>query len=222
MKIFPLRIKCIVTAFLISISSLIQYLALSYYFIATQATPWLYNRVEEIPFNAVGVVLGTRPGGPWFNNRIAAAAQLYQQGKVKWLIVSGDNKRASYNEPWEMQKSLVAAGVPSSAIYCDYAGFTTLDSVIRARDVFGQSGITIISQKFHNQRAVWLARENDIAAIGINADDVPVENQRSLGIIREYVARGRAILDVKLWHRRPHFLGPAIVPGSASAGQCKA
>lgn len=193
----------------------------NYCYFALVSSQWLYNDVKYIRVNSVGVILGTKPDGPWFKNRITAAANLYRRGKVKWLIVSGDDKYATYNEPRAMQKSLIAMGVPESAIYCDYAGFTTLDSIIRARDVFGQTSFTIISQKFHNERAVWLARENGISAIGLNAEEPPLKDKHLLGIFREYIARVRAILDVKVLHRHPHFLGPSIVPGSSTMGQCQ-
>ncbi|MGS7193197.1 SanA/YdcF family protein [Enterobacter cloacae subsp. dissolvens] len=180
----------------------------------------VWQTVDRIPFNSVGVVPGTRPGGTFFRNRISAAAELYQAGKVKWLIVSGDNRRVGYNEPQEMKKALVEKGIPESAIYCDYAGFTTLDTVVRAREVFGQTSITIVSQKFQNQRAIYLAKHYGISAIGLNAQDVPEEQQRLLGTVREYVARARAVLDATLVRRQPHFTGPKIVPGGVSMDNC--
>lgn len=186
----------------------------------TQDSVW--QSVDKIPFNAVGVVPGTRPGGTFFRNRITAAVELYQAGKVKWLIVSGDNRHAGYNEPQEMQKALTEKGIPESAIYCDYAGFTTLDTVVRAREVFGQTSITVVSQAFQNRRAIYLAQHYGIKAIGLNAEDVPVEQQRLLGTVREYVARGRAVLDATLIRRQPHFTGPKITPGVLLAERCPA
>lgn len=186
----------------------------------TQASVW--DTVDKLPYRAVGLVPGTRPGGTYFRNRIDSAAGAYQAGKVKWLIVSGDNRHVDYNEPQEMQKALIAKGVPESAIYCDYAGFTTLDSVLRARDVFGQTQVTIISQRFQNQRAIYLAQHYGMDAVGLNAADVPAGQQRVLGIIREYVARARAVLDANIIRRQPHFVGPTITPGTTSVERCPA
>jgi SanA protein len=124
----------------------------------------IYRSVDAIPARDVGLVLGTsketRRGTPnlHFNQRIEAAAALYRAGKVHHLLVSGDNHIASYDEPTDMRNALVAAGVPTNAITCDYAGFRTLDSVIRAKKVFGLSRCTIISEEFHCPRACGLRR----------------------------------------------------------------
>lgn len=189
-----------------------------------ETTTWASVRdtVDKLPYRAVGLVPGTRPGGTYFRNRIDSAAGAYLAGKVKWLIVSGDNRHADYNEPQEMQKALIDKGVPESAIYCDYAGFTTLDSVLRARDVFGQTRVTIISQQFQNQRAIYLAQHYGIDAVGLNAADVPAAQQRVLRTVREYVARARAVLDANIIRRRPHFSGPTITPGTSSVERCPA
>ncbi len=175
----------------------------------------VFDGIEKIPFNEVGLVLGTAKylrGGyrnPYFYYRIEAAAQLYHGGKVKHLLVSGDNSLKSYNEPKEMQAALIEKGVPESAITLDYAGFRTLDSVVRSKAVFGQEKITIISQKFHNQRAVFIANRRDITAIGYNAKDINLR----LGLktmIREYLARCKAILDIVILNKQPKFLGEQI------------
>ena len=131
-----------------------------------------WNDVNAIPVRNVGLLLGARPGNNYFTRRINAAAELYHSGKVKWLLVSGDNSRKNYDESSGMQQALIAKGVPASAIFCDYAGFSTLDSVVRANKVFGENNITIISQEFHNQRAIWLAKQYGIDAIGYNAEDL--------------------------------------------------
>lgn len=177
---------------------------------------------EPLPFNTVALVPGTRPGGVYFNTRIGSAAELYRAGKVKWLIVSGDNRHASYNEPEEMQKALMAKGVPESVIYCDYAGFTTLDSVVRARDIFGQTSITMVSQQFQNERAIYLAERYGIKAVGLNTAEIPAAQKWWLGTFREYVARGRAVLDATLIRRQPHFGGPMIIPEDSTVDRCPA
>jgi len=175
----------------------------------------VFPNLEKIPFNNVGLVLGTSKylkGGyqnPYFYYRIAAAAKLYHAGKVKHLLVSGDNGLKSYNEPKEMQAALMAKGVPESAITLDYAGFRTLDSVVRSKAVFGQQKITIISQKFHNQRALFIANRNGINAVGYNAKNISFK----LGIktmVREYLARCKAILDMTILNKQPKFLGEQV------------
>ncbi len=175
----------------------------------------VFDTIKSIPPNDVGLVLGTSKylkGGyqnPYFYYRMEAAAQLYHAGKVKHLLVSGDNRLKSYNEPKQMQAALLERGVPESAITLDYAGFRTLDSVVRSKAVFGQQKITIISQKFHNQRALFIANRRGVTAVGYNAKDVSFR----LGIkirLREYLARCKAILDIIILNKQPKFLGEKI------------
>ena len=137
-----------------------------------------FFQTETVPKNKVGLVLGTskylKSGhiNPYFSYRIQSAVELYRSGKVDFLLVSGDNGTNQYNEPKVFKQALLEAGIPADKIVLDYAGFRTLDSVIRAKEVFGQSSITIISQKFHTERAVFLAKQFDIDAVGFNAKDV--------------------------------------------------
>lgn len=179
----------------------------------------LYDRSAALPERNVGLVLGARPGNTFFTRRIDAAAELYHAGKVSYLLVSGDNSRRDYDEPSAMAQALNRLGVPASAIYCDYAGFTTLDSVVRAREIFNQQRITIVSQAFHNQRAVYLARHYGIDAVGLNADDPPRRHQYRT-LLRERLARVRAVFDAQIWRREPHFLGPKITIGDGAPHGC--
>jgi SanA protein len=106
----------------------------------------VFTDERDLPSNDVGLVLGvSRWGNPHFATRTEAAALLYHQGKVKHLLLSGDNHVAGYDEPSDMKQAVLALGVPESAITLDYAGFRTLDSVVRAKQVFGQSKLTIIT-----------------------------------------------------------------------------
>jgi len=172
----------------------------------------LYNDISKVPENEVGLVLGTSKhvvGGdenPFFKYRIEAAAALYKSGKIKHIIVSGDNHIKYYNEPKDMQDALIKEGIPADAITLDYAGFRTLDSVVRCKEIFGQENFTIISQKFHNQRAVFLARKRGINAIGFNAKYVSF-NQAKLTFLREYLARSKAVIDIYMLKKEPKFLG---------------
>jgi len=180
--------------------------------IINRSASYIYNDVSKIPENNVGLVLGTSStlangrGNLYFNYRIAAAAQLYHAGKVKHLIVSGDNHVKNYNEPEEMRLALIAKGVPDSCITLDFAGFRTLDSVVRCKKVFGQSRFTIISQKFHNQRALFIARNYGIDAVAFNAKAVDGAGNRRTSV-REPLARFKAVLDLYIFHKKPKFLG---------------
>lgn len=179
----------------------------------------LFNDAQAIPARKVALVLGARPGNRYFTRRIEAAAALWHSGKASWLLVSGDNRHADYNEPAAMRQALINKGVPSAAIFCDYAGFTTLDSVVRARDVFGEEKITIVSQAFHNQRAIYLAQHYGIDAIGLNAEDLDFRHGKYTQF-RERFARVRALMDAKLLHRSPHFSGDNIRIGADGKNSC--
>jgi SanA protein len=182
-----------------------------------------YHSVAGIPKNRVGLVLGCSQkvaGGrenAFFQARIEAAHQLFQAGKIEFILVSGDNHVASYDEPTAMKNALVALGVPAERIVCDYAGFTTLDSVVRAQKVFQQSAMTVISQQFHNERAIYLARAHGVDAIGFNAPGVGM--RQGFGTyIREAGSRVKAVWDVRVRGREPKFLGPAVPIGNVPSG----
>ena len=173
-----------------------------------------FDSVETIKKNKVGLLLGTakyRSSGGinlYFQYRIDAAVALFKGNKIDYILVSGDNSTKYYNEPAAIKKALLQRGIPEDKIILDYAGFRTLDSVIRAKEVFGQDQLTIISQEFHNERAIYLANSHGIDAIGFNAMNV----SDSYGIktqIREYFARGKAIIDI-LFHVKPKYLGEKI------------
>lgn len=170
--------------------------------------------VEKVATNKVGMVLGTAKyriaGGInlYFKYRIDAVVELYKSGKISFILVSGDNSTKYYNEPAEFKKELIKKGIPEEKIFLDFAGFRTLDSVVRAKKIFGQSKITIISQRFHNERAIYLAEKHGIKAIGFNAKDVS-QNYGFKTQVREYFARSKAIIDV-LFGVEPKFLGDSI------------
>ncbi len=174
----------------------------------------MFHLVESVPRNDIGLVLGTgkftRQGNPnlHFNQRITAAAALYHAGKVRGLLVSGDNHRAGYDEPTDMRNALVLAGVPASAITRDYAGFRTLDSVVRAKVVFGLSRCTIVSEKFHCPRALWIARQHGLDAVAFAAPDLQSRRWTWRVKTREHLARVACALDLYLLRRAPKFSGP--------------
>lgn len=176
---------------------------------------FIYSEVNKIPTKKVGVLLETskllKSGNPnlYFSYRIDAAVKLFQSGKIEFIIVSGDNSNEFYNEPLDMKNALVEKGIPEDKIILDYAGFRTLDSIIRAKEVFGQTTFTIISQKFHNERAIYLAKRNGIDAIGFNAKEV-VQYGGFLTKVRETFARNKVFIDLLL-NKAPKYLGEKIV-----------
>lgn len=173
-----------------------------------------YDSLEDVPHNKAALVLGTSPkvaGGKenkFFTNRIDAAAQLYNAGKVDFIVVSGDNRHANYNEPKAMHKALVEAGIPTEKIFLDFAGFRTLDSVVRMKTIFSQDSFTVISQRFHNERAVYLADANGLDAVGYNALDV-TKLYSFKTRLRECLARVKMFLDLCM-DKQPHFGGEKI------------
>ena len=108
-----------------------------------------------------------------------------------------------------MKQALIAAGVPESKITCDYAGFRTLDSIARAKKVFGQKQVLIISQRFHNERALYLAKCYGLDATAYNAEDVELEHALKT-YFREAFARVKAVMDMHVLHTQPKFLGPPV------------
>ncbi|HXC03665.1 MAG TPA: ElyC/SanA/YdcF family protein [Bacteroidia bacterium] len=172
----------------------------------------IYSDVQSIPENEVALLLGTSKNegegyiNLFFKYRIQAAAALYKAGKIHAIIVSGDNHMEGYDEATDMRDALMALGVPEKAITLDYAGFRTLDSVVRCKKVFGADKITIISQKFHNQRALFIASSYGMDAVAFNAQDVPAQYALKTSV-REYFARFKAVLDLYVLHTAPKFLG---------------
>ena len=187
------------------------------YWIVKSTASEIYSDITAIPSRKVGLVLGASkntPRGPnlYFSYRMQAAADLYKNNKVKYLLVSGDNRRADYDEPTDMQQALIELGVPDSCIYLDYAGFRTFDSMVRCKKVFGEDSIIVVSQQFHNQRALFIAAHEGINAIAYNAREV--HNSYSFKTrVREYFARVKCVLDLFVFHTKPHFLGEPVQIG---------
>lgn len=176
-----------------------------------------FQDVEKVQKHKVGLLLGTSKylsngnRNLYYKYRIDAAIKLYRAGKVEYILISGDNGTKAYNEPRNMKNDLMAAGIPAERIYLDYAGFRTLDSVVRAKAVFGQKRLVVISQQFHNERALFLARAHDIEAVGFNARDVDV-NYGFKTQVREKLARSKMLLDI-IFGVEPKFYGESIEIG---------
>ncbi len=163
----------------------------------------------------VGLVLGTskytRFGtiNLFYKYRIESTVELYKKGIIKKVLVSGDNGTLAYNEPRMIFEDLVEQGIPSKDIYLDFAGFRTLDSVIRAKKIFNQQKLIIISQQFHNERALFIARKNGMDAVAYNAKSVDFAFSPKT-YMREKLARVKALLDYYILDTQPKFLGDQI------------
>jgi SanA protein len=180
--------------------------------VGNRAAGRMYLSVRKVPPRPVALLLGTSKYAArgrlnlFYLFRIRAAARLFHAGKVRAILVSGDNSTKRYNEPKTMKADLVKRGVPAKYITLDYAGRRTLDSVVRAKAVFGQRSITIVSQHFHSGRAIYIADAHGIDAVAYLARGV--RGRSGLRIrLREVLARTRAFLDVNLLNTRPHFAG---------------
>ena len=170
----------------------------------------LFSSCISVPPRDVALVLGTSPtfkGGPnpFYEARLDAAAELFKNGKVRGIIVSGDNSTAYYNEPRDMRNDLITRGIPSQYITCDFAGLRTLDSIQRAGCVFGQTRIVVVSQSFHLERALYIAQAEGLDAVGFVAADAPLRWWLRARV-REILARDVAVLD-RLIGREPRHLG---------------
>jgi SanA protein len=176
----------------------------------------VYNIIEQVPERKIGLVLGCSKylsngrKNLYFQQRIDAAKELYFSDKVKFLLVSGDNSTKYYDEPTTMKKDLIALGVPGNKIYCDYAGLSTLDSVVRTKEVFKENQFIVISQGFHVRRAIYLGLAHDIDLIGYAPQGVSGLGSLKTEL-RECLARGKALLDVKFLNRQPKFLGEPVI-----------
>jgi len=176
----------------------------------------VYNSIEEVPERKIGLVLGCSKylsngrKNLYFQQRIDAAKELYFSDKVKFLLVSGDNSTKYYDEPTTMKKDLIALGVPGNKIYCDYAGLSTLDSVVRTKEVFKENQFIVVSQGFHVRRAIYLGLAHDIDLIGYAPQGVSGLGSLKTEL-RECLARGKALLDVKFLNRQPKFLGEPVI-----------
>lgn len=174
----------------------------------------VHDDVERLPGDGVMLVFGCDDQidgreNLYFRYRIDAAAEVWKAGKARCVIVSGDNRTKYYNEPERMRRALIKKGVPADKIICDYAGLRTLDSVVRAKEIFGVEKVVFISQRFQNERASYLAKANGMDYTGFNAKDV--EGKGGLKTrLREVGARVKMWLDVKVLGTRPKHLGEKV------------
>jgi SanA protein len=204
-----LNLKTCIPAFLLAVMGIVASIPLAELWIKSDAGSRVYTELDSLPPCKVGLVLGCAQN-IYFHYRVSAACEAYKAGKIEYILVSGDNHIATYDEAGAMKTALVNRGIPEDRVICDYAGFSTIDSIVRAREVFGQQQITIISQEFHVQRALFIAKRKQLDAIGYCAPDVEI----SIGTrtqLREAFARVKTILDLYLFHRQPRFLGDPVL-----------
>ncbi|WP_424960983.1 SanA/YdcF family protein [Ekhidna sp.] len=179
-----------------------------------QSTKELIYDPLQVPTNKVALVLGTSKrtseGKPnrFFVERMETAASLHLDSKIQHILVSGDNRTRYYNEPRDMLHALGDLNIPETDVSLDFAGLRTLDSVIRCKEVFGQSEVTIVTQEFHCYRSLFIARYFDMDAVAVSADDGgPIGNTLAL---REVLARTIAVLDLYVLQRKPKYLGEEV------------
>ncbi|MEP5791772.1 MAG: ElyC/SanA/YdcF family protein [Cyclobacteriaceae bacterium] len=181
------------------------------FWIVSSTQDQIYYNLNDVPPKRVALLLGTSKrtvaGGTnkYFKERMEAAAGLYHRGVIEHIIVSGDNRTVYYNEPRDMLNALKELGVPEGAITLDYAGFRTLDSVVRAKEVFGQTELMIITQDFHCYRALFIANFHELDAVAYAADNK--DQLPTMLALREILARGKAIVDLYVFNQEPKFLG---------------
>lgn len=172
----------------------------------------IISDITQVPEFQVAVVLGTskylgKTLNEYYSYRINAAISLYNMGKVSRFLLSGDNAHRSYNEPWTMKRDLLKAGIPDDSIFLDYAGFRTLDSIVRAKRIFDTDNFLIITQRFHCERALFIAQYHDINATCLAVSD-PINHSGIKTRTREVFARTKAFFDLYVFNTQPKFLGP--------------
>lgn len=172
----------------------------------------VFSEINEVPATDIALVLGTSKrfasGEPnaYFEHRMDAAARLFKAGKIKHLLLSGDNRTQYYDEPGDMKKALQKRGLPDSAFSADKAGLRTLDSVVRSNKVFGTREIMVVTQRFHAYRAVFIGQHHGMNTYAFTAQSLPVRTSLNL-LFREFLARPMAVIDLYVLKKKPTELG---------------
>jgi SanA protein len=189
------------------------------WWVVRQTRSRIYFDVDKLPVNDMALVLGTSRlvssgrENLFFRYRMEATARLWREGKIKYIILSGNNDSEFYNEPADMQRALRRLGVPDEVMTLDYAGFRTFDSVVRCKRVFHHDRITIISQNFHIARALYIGNHEGMDAVAFAAQDVP-DGYSIRTLLREYLARPLTMLDVHVFSPEPRAGNDRVRPGS--------
>lgn len=200
--------KKITLILFIGLLFIVSTIMLCHYIVVWNANGKIYTKIEDIPASDIGLLLGTPPqtryGGmsnSFFNYRIDAAEALYKAGKIGYLLISGDdNSLNGLNEVQCMKDSLIIRGIPASVIFLDGKGLRTFDSVVRTSTLFGVKSFTVISQKFHNERAIYLAEHLNLDIEKVQAFNAksPTSKLSLLTYLREYLARVKMFIDIFL------------------------
>lgn len=182
--------------------------------VAWSADGHIVSTPEEAPAAQAAIVLGARvyaSGGlsPMLRDRLETGVRLYELGKVQKLLLSGDHGQTTYDEVNAMLQYALDRGVPSEDIFTDHAGFSTYDTMYRARDVFRVQSAIVVTQGFHLARAVYTARALGLEATGVPADIQPYTDEWRFAM-RDWLARSKAFLDLHITTPEPRYLGPAI------------
>ncbi|WP_185873276.1 SanA/YdcF family protein [Blattabacterium cuenoti] len=179
---------------------IISIVIFSYFLISFTSRNKNYDSIEKIPYNNFGIVLGTSKylhgGGVnyYFKSRMDAIQLLFYKKKIQYIIVSGDNKEENYNEPKMMKIELIKRGIPSNIIYEDLYGINTMNSIIRAYKIFHQKKFTIVSQKFHNERAIFFGKYLGLDVVAFNAKNLTTYSSKIY--FREIFSRIKIFLRI--------------------------
>ena len=194
-------VKFLTRIFFYLLTAFVGVLAISNLVVIISTYSRIFESVENVPKQEVGLVLGTSrrlstgDDNPFFYNRIKTAAELSQNDKIDSFLLSGDSTSRYYNEPSDMKKALMDLGIPDSVIRLDYSGLSTYESMKRCRDVYGITSITVITQRFHGYRAVYLGDHFDISSNAVVTEEVPI-GRSFRTLVRELFARTKAVGDV--------------------------
>lgn len=215
MKFFTIKNILLTLLFLGCASAVLLWI--SNYKIKDNAEGKTFNMLSDVPHFKTGLLLGTSKftkGGAiniYYDKRIKAASKLYRSGKLDYIIISGDNSKKTYDEPTDMKNDLIAAGIDSTRIYLDYAGFRTFDSMVRCKEIFSQDSVLVISQQFHNERAIYIGEQVGLFVRGYNAADVSAAYGKWT-MLREAFARVKVLVDFMIG-TEPKFLGEKVELG---------
>jgi len=203
-----------VAVFLLSMLSWYQLVRLS---VAHAST----DNLEEVPKHRVALLLGTTStlengkANPYFSNRIDAVVELYNAGKAETILLSGHGG-PYYSETRKMSEALIKKGVPKNSIISDPEGYRTLDSMIRAHDIFQLNSFIIVSQAFHTHRALYICRKRGIDAVAYEAKSVSNIRLWAWNSLREHLARVKMALDLYLFDTMPQSMDPVQSPAATS------
>lgn len=207
-------VKILIWVICLAIALVLLTIVASHFIVVGNASGRTYEDVDSIPYNCYGLLLATSPITPggahnfYFDNRIKAAEELYKAGKIDYIIASGGDYTKEHkngcDEPAAIRDSLVVGGIPADRIILDYEGTRTLNSIVKAKEVYGLDSVTLISQKYHNERAIHLADHYGLHAIGYNAEPLPIRRNRIKNSLRECLARPKMFIDWA-FGRKPMF-----------------